>query len=507
MKRYKTVRNSVLGLIMLLSFISVIACSSDDTIQSSDQAGDQAASISIVLNNAGRSFPDGMDGNKNPYMEYIEENVNVDIELIYPPAEAYEERLNVIMASGDLPDMLFSHNPSWFVDYVNQNALEPLDDLLKEHGQNLLDNIPAEAWENVTIDGNIYAVPRITTYPGDHIMYVRQDWLDNLAINPPKTLEEYEDVMRAFVEEDPDGNGKNDTMGLIIGENLARTQPFFGAFGIQRSQWVERDGELVYTSTLPETKEVLELLRNWYSEGLIDKEWALNSTSNIEEKIANEDVGLFSAHWYDTRGPIQTNLQNNPDAEWLPLEYPEGPGDQSGTAGPHIVSGYSVIPVTSENPEAVIRMLDFMIGEGYTTLKFGFEDDVWQMEGDEMVTDFEKHNDHLYRLTLAEVVEPDNMDYVNLRLDSLGKHFNLVDNLERASEHAIKSEFLGTPTPSMGRYAATLEQTEVEVFTNIIMGNLSIDDFDVFVNDWYANGGQDITDEVNEWFKDYQTQN
>lgn len=495
-------RNFGLSLMVFLLVSLLVACSSNQEAGNSKKGNETVdkEQIEIVLNNASRSYPKGMDANKNPYIDYIRENTGLDIKVTTPSSDGYNEKLNVMMASGDLPDMIYTNDPSWVVNYVNQKGLQPLNDVIDKYGENLKKNIPEEAWEHVTIDGNIYAIPSVNTYPGTMIMYARKDWLDNLGLEPPKTLEEYQEVMRAFKEDDPDGNGKDDTLGLVIAENLIRTEPFFGAFGIQRHQWVEREGKLVYSGILPEAKQTLEYLSTLYKEGLLDKEFALNKTENFEEKIASGKAGLFAATWYDTRGPILTNEQNDPDAEWIPLEFPLGPDGKSGTDGTPPVRVYNVVPVTSKHADSVVKMLNFMIGEGYETLKFGFEDDVYKMEDGKMITDFEKHNNHIYRLTLAETIEPDNLDLVKLRLDSLGEEFNLYDNLQKIMEHAIYDEFLGTPTESMGKFNAKLNKLEDEVFTKIVMGEAPLDQFDQFVEEWKKEGGDQITEEVNDWY-------
>lgn len=481
----------------LAALFIVTACSSGAKEAATDGTGEKP-SIEIVLNNAGRKFPEGMDENKNPYIDYIRENTNMDIKLTTPPADGYGEALNVIMASGDLPDMILSYDPNWFESYVRQKALTPLNDLIDQYGQNLKKNIPEEAWKTVTVDGKIYAVPSLNPIPGNEIIFARKDWLDKLGLQAPKTLEEYKNVMRAFAQEDPDGNGKNDTFGLILQENLGKTAPFIGAWGIQRGQWTERDGKLVMSSTLPEMKEALAYLADLYKEKLIDPEWALNKMANVDEKVASGKVGLFSGNWYDTRGPILTNQKNDAKAEWITLEYPTGPDGKQGTWGNNYVSGYNVIPITSKNPDAVIRMLDFMIGDGYRTLVLGFEGEVWNTQDGKVVTNFDEHNKHIYRQTLSEAIVPFEAEVSRDRLDSLGMEFKLNEIIDQINTVAIRNQYLGVPTAGMGKYGPKLGKMENEIFTKIIMGDLPLDAFDQFVEDWKKNGGEEITNEVNQ---------
>lgn len=515
MNRIKTSVSALLIIVML----ALAACSSgsgssggassdSNAPQSSADGGSgndaavqpEKKSIEIVLFNGGRKYPDGMDENNNPYIDYIRENTNLDIKVKLPPADGYQDALNVIMASGTLPDMIQTLDPSWFVNYVKQKALQPLNEYIDKYGPDLKKNIPEEAWQAVTIDGNIYAIPSMNVVPGNEIMYARKDWLDRLGLEPPRTLEEYREVMRAFTFDDPDGNGQDDTFGLILGENMWRMAPIAGAFGIQRQMWTERDGQLVYSSILPEMKEVLAFLAELYKDGILDPEWPLNKAANLDEKVASGKVGLYSAMWYDTRGPILTSKNNDPNAVWIPLEFPIGPQGKQGTLGHGYTSGYNVVPATSKNADAVVRMLNFMIGEGYRTLLLGFENEVWSMQDGKVVTNFEEHNKHIYRQTLQEVVRPYNSQAERDRLDSLGMEFNLNDNLDRIAAVAIRDAYLGVPTPAMGKYKADLNKLENETFTKIIVGHSPIDEFDKFVEEWKRKGGDEITREVNEWY-------
>lgn len=456
--------------------------------------------ISIVINNLGATFPPGLNENENPYLDYIEKHTNLDISVTLPPNESYQEKLNIILSSGNLPDMLHVFDEVWVANYVKQGKLQQLDEYIDRYGTALKAKIPKEAWDKVTYDGHIYAVPSLNEVKGVELMYARKDWLDRLGLAPPRTLDEYERVIQAFTEDDPDGNGKNDTIGLLLTENLGRSSPFFGAFGTQLDQWLERDGQLVYSNIAPETKEALAFLRRLYEHKWIDPLFPLNRTKNLEEKVAAGQVGLFSATWYDTRGPIELNKKRDPNAEWIPLDYPFGPRGEKGVYASSIVRGFNVVPVGSQHTAAVIRMLDFIAGEGHRDLKLGFENQIWTMQDGHMVTNFDEHNKHFYRgiySALVDVVEPE-LD--KQRLDSLGEQFHLYDNLERIGQHLMPDRFTGTPTPAMSKYRVKLEAMQ-DAFVSIVVGAQPLDAFDDYVERWKREGGDEITREVNEWYR------
>nr|WP_245954997.1 extracellular solute-binding protein [Paenibacillus flagellatus] len=456
--------------------------------------------ISIVTSSLGTTFPPGLNENDNPYLDYIEEHTNLDIHVTLPPVESYEEKLNIIMTSSNVPDMLHAVDEVWVANYARQGKLEALEDLIDQYGPELKKKIPKEAWDQVTFNGRIYAIPSLNEAKGIQLMYGRKDWLDRLGLKPPKTLDEYYEVIRAFARNDPDGNGKDDTIGLLLTERLGRSAPFFGAFGTQLDQWLERDGQLVYSNILPETKEALAFLRKLYEERLIDPEFPLNRNKNLEEKIATGKVGLFSAAWYDTRGPIELNKQRDPKAEWIPLDYPTGPRGEKGVYATSLIRGMEVVPVGSPNAANVIRMLNFIAGEGHRSLKLGFENQVWSMQNGKMVTNFEEHNKHQYRgiyTSLADVVEP---ELEKQRLDSLGEHFRLYENVRIVESNLIPNKFTGLPTPAMGKYMMKLSALQDE-FIKIVLGVSPLDEFDRYAERWRREGGDEITREVNEWYR------
>ncbi|GIP31603.1 extracellular solute-binding protein [Paenibacillus sp. J2TS4] len=457
--------------------------------------------IRIVINSLGYTFPEGMNENNNPYLDYIKEGTNLDIDVVLPPIDAYHEMLNVIMTSGDLPDMINTSNSGFLSNYVKRDAIMPLDEYIDLYGPDLKRLIPQEAWEQVTFDGKIYAIPSLNEVMGTEIMYVRKDWLDNLGLEPPETLEEYVEVMKRFAESDPDGNDSLDTIGLSITENLGRTAPFFGAFGTQKSAWYERDGELVYSGILPETKEALAFLSGLYRDQLLDPEFPLNKTKTLEEKIISGKVGLFSAAWFDTRGPIEESRKSDPKAEWIPLEYPVGKDGHRGTYSTSLVRSYNVIPATSSNPEGVVTFLNFIAGEGHKTLKLGFENEVWIKRDGKMISNFAEHDRQKYRGIYGALCDTVELDVSKDRLDSLGEHFHLWDNIEKVHANLIKNQFESAPTPAMGKYNTKLQQLQDETFTKIVVGTLPLDEFDSFVERWKREGGNEITEEVNEWYK------
>jgi putative aldouronate transport system substrate-binding protein len=343
--------------------------------------------------------------------------------------------------------------------------------------------------------------------PADEIIYARKDWLDALNLDPPRTLEEYYRVMRAFTYEDPDRNGKNDTWGLtIMPAGLSRTAPFFGAFGVPRSdhairQWKLRNGELVYSGLLPETLEALRYLARLYGDGILDREFVLNKEAVFAEKITSGRVGLFAARWNETASILQDTLARNPQAEWIRLDYPVGRDGQQGTRQTDLLQAYNVIPAASSAAKArdAIRLLNEIAGPAHRELLLAADPAQFALQAPssrEVVRPADAHS------SLYALANPDDPDTRGEWLDSLGEQLALEDNIGYAMEHALHSDFRGLPTPSMGKYADKLQKLEEEAFLKLIMGLEPRNDFDDFTKLWLSEGGWELSKEVNAWYRE-----
>jgi len=492
-------RRRMTAMLVLVMFLAVSGC--DQISMANRSEGrveafqEDAPAIRIVVDN--RDAPRGAGANRDPYLEYVEQNTRLKLKLITPNSGSYADFLNALMSSDDIPDLIHTDDPAWIAKYAEMGLLLPLDELLHNSvsGRKLLQLFPEEAWKASTFDGRIYAIPSLREVYGDEVMMARKDWLDALDLDPPETLEQYKRVMYAFTYGDPDRNLKNDTWGLtIMPGSLARTAPFFGAFGVPRGgnqimQWKKQDDELVYSGILPETKRALEFLAELYAEGVLDREFILNKPASFYDKIINGQVGLFSAAWDDVIGPIAESMRRNPQAEWIRLPYPVGPDGQSGTANLNMVRSYTVIPRHSEHAREAISLLAFIAGDGHRTLKLGLTG--------------EEERDSSVREVLYALADPNDPEVRKEWLERLGGDGQLNENVEYIMQHARRSDFQGPPTPSMVKFGAQLLKLENEMFAQIIMGmNPGQELFDKFSNEWIREGGWEIKHEVNKWYRD-----
>lgn len=231
------------------------------------------------------------------------------------------EAFNVMMASGKLPDIVGGDNRmDDFIKYGMEGAFVPLNDLIEEYAPNIkeiLDRKP-EVKRGITApDGNIYFIPYIPDgSPVSRGYWVRQDWLDNLGLEQPNTVEELYEVLVAFKTQDPNGNGKADEIPLIIREwhELIRMTTLWGARTAGSDTYVSfyknKDGDIAHGWREPEFKEGMKHIVKWYNEGLIDKEVFTRGNRTREILFTSNQAGM-TRDWMPSTAKFNDALKDD----------------------------------------------------------------------------------------------------------------------------------------------------------------------------------------------------
>ncbi len=517
-------RSLIAWLVFVLSLTLLAACGSNNG-QPSGESGSaakepnngaaeappaegtgEAPAVIKVFMPGGATFPDGEDINNNPWVQLLESENNVDLDIEYGPAatDEYMNKLTLKFASNEIPDLfvIASANQNWLMQNAALGALMELDGKVEKYG-NLMNAVYPDAWEAAKYEGKTYAVPVLNDgNKATDNLYIRQDWLDKLGLEAPKTLEEYVQVARSFRENDPDGNGKDDTYGIIAYENMLGWSHLFGAFGVIPGYWIEKDGKLVMSDVQPEMKEALAFINSLYKEKLLDNEWPITDVAAYNEKVANNQVGMYEGSWAAPRNEINTSKQNDPGAVWTAIAPPTGPGGKQGVFGGPEYKSFAVVSSTAANPDAILRMLDWLaVSDNIDKFVFGFdklgEGFMYDRVDGKYALNFENHNKYGYRQQLM-FMQPKELN--EKKMEALGADFNLVGTINNSVKYGIPNRYVGAPTPSMVENLSGLEKLRAETFTKIIVGELPVDAFDDFVAEYNANGGEAMAAEVQEWY-------
>ncbi len=455
-------------------------------------------------------------------LQYMCDKYNVDFEIIYIERGNWNESISTKFAKGEIGDIIDVKGLDLLYSYVEQDLLAELPpEFLKENAPFLYSEYVKEdethALRYTTIDGKNYGLPNITGNNFHKVIAWRGDWLTKLGFDKaPETLEEMEAALYAFTTKDPDGNGVNDTYGM----SQTGMEMVYGAYGYLPDLWQERDGKLVYGAVQPETKEALATLAKWYADGVIDPEFVTGENQGgyyaISHSFNNNRIGLTCLgeyyHWKpvfypgDSKSEVYLELQKaNPEAlesimYGIPVTGPEGKSGMQGSAVINAASTVAFGVQLEDEPERFARILQVYDEisssyENYLESIFGIKGVHWDFDAETGFPGLINDNDSKSVARLGIVSGFECNEYTYLRAKP-----RIDWAYEKKLDVGVLSDQLLVPLASAADYQDELDKLRDETFTNIIRGDLPVDAFDDFVTEWFAKGGQQLTDEANAWF-------
>lgn len=319
------------------------------------------------------------------YFEELEAKTNVLINWNMSPEDGWIEKKSLLFASNVLPDAFYGQDILSDIDiirYGSEGLLIPLNDLIDEYAPNLkaiFDAKPHYRQQITAPDGNIYSLPTInelnpTTH--DHL-FINKNWLKNLGLEIPNTMEEFEAVLQAFKDYDANGNGDpNDEIPFSFRMNAndpfnrqQGIQSLFGTFGQLddiRHFVVDDFGKVVYTPTTEPYRDAIRWFSSLYQKGLIDKEVFTHNANVYVAKI--QDPGDIVGMWLGWSRSATAAANKDNYVVMAPLINVNGERLWRTVDAKLISKGSFAITNKAQNPEALMRWIDESY-EGVTSLE------------------------------------------------------------------------------------------------------------------------------------------
>lgn len=497
-------------------------------------------------------FPSGQSIEDNQYLDAIKEALNIEIKYDWIAATTdYNQKINLAIGANTLPDAM-NVNATQYRSMLKYGQIMDITEVFNDYASDMLKSFVNSGGQPlqdlVTNDGKMMAipVPNLKAVSVDE-MWIRQDWLDALDLKAPKTLEELKTVAKAFVTQDPDGNNKDDTIGILgptnggvlagPGGNLFGLDPIFNSFKSFPRSWLDAgNGKVAYGSVLPETKETLAVLAEFYKEGLIDPELLVRADGFAP--VLSGNVGIFFAPWwmgYTVAAPVMAGTM-----DWQAYLSPLSKDGEyySQIASP--ASQYVVINKNCKNPGAAIKIINLLIRDAQKWVESGYEAALPSSNTYPLYNVYDNADEDVFtyntlRDYLQDKVSIDGIDFTKHKLlkndmeaiktlklqpfdDYSPKFWDMKNEIAPTNLPRLISVMIGvgaiveTPyneiyniyygqTPTMDEKYFNLLKMEDETFSRIILGQTSIDAFDNFVENWYKEGGQSILDEIEEIVK------
>lgn len=501
--------------------------------------------------NPNAKIPDGMSFDNNSYTRLLKDELNIEVVYDWVASMSdFDEKTSLCIGSNTVPEVmnvtaaqyraLLKYDMIQSLDqYFDDYASDALKSYIESGGEELMKCITNE-------EGEIMAIPAPNlTAGGINEMWIRQDWLDALDLEAPRTWDELAKVAEAFVSQDPDGNGEDDTIGILgpgnadhmnaVGGNQFGLDPLFGSYQSYPQYWLEgKDGTVEYGSIQPETKTALENISKLYADGLIDPEMLVRSDS--KEPLLAGKVGIFFGPWWCAYTFADTTLSG--EADWRAYFTPLSEDGKFYTHMAESTTQYVVASKDCANPEAAFKIINFLIANEQTWVEEGVSStemgtaDFYPLyntydNADEIETSYEVLTKYL-----AGEIGVDDVDFSTHKLlksdmeavtelkkepfdDFALENWNLESDLAKGNLPRLVAIMVGDAplvneeyvpvynmyngqTETMEAKWANLKKMEEETFARIIMGKADISEFDTFVKNWKSQGGDQILKEINE---------
>lgn len=516
-----------LFLLFMATLLILSACNSSETSQSDDanvvddteserevpenfnETGMPIVNEPITLHfMTGKEPTTADDYNEVTVWKTYQEMTNIEINWEMMPKEGLEEKRNLALASGSLPDVFYTgYMPNDdLVKYGEQGVFLRLNDLIEEHMPNLtalLEEYP-EIKKGITFpDGNIYGLPTIydPEFPSLLIgskLWVREDWLEALDMEIPETTDEFYEYLKAIKGADLNGNGKDDEIPYGGTSISGLRQWLAGSFGIQnrgtKHGYIDMDPETNEMRFFPISegyKELLEYLNKLFSEGLIHE--------NIYTIETNQSYALGSDGLYGSTVITSTETIYGEEGKKFvgapALEGPNGERVLTKMGSPLAHMGGFVVTNENEHPEATVRWMDYFYSdEGATLFFMGIEGETYEKAEDGSLQYVDELQNHPDGLTLEQALAK-HITWLGGGYPGIVKEevFNGAETLPSSIEAAEKVEpylidevwpiFTYTLEESkrMSALKADIEKYVDEMQDKFITGNVSFSEWDKYV--------------------------
>jgi len=315
----------------------------------------------------------------NPVIQAAEKAANVKLDVEAPPQNGYWDRMKVVLASGEWPDLFWFGTDTDFEKYAGEGLLATLDDKIGNY-PNLMANISKEQWSDgrALVDGKIHAIPKPNSY--DRWGYlINQKWLDKLGLKAPTTVDEFVEVARAFTFDDPDGNGKPDTYGFSTaygdsGVWTLRTDFLLTAYNLS-AHWgmPSSDGKFYARQSSPDYIAMITKVREMYKEGILDRDMITHKSNEQEEKFAQNKIGIMGMSDKGVNSYLE-KFSLNPEDYTFHAPLQNLSSGESIYMMPPSNWGAWLIPANSKNIDAALKFLDWAnTEEGFKLFQIGLE--------------------------------------------------------------------------------------------------------------------------------------
>lgn len=477
------------------------------------------------------NLPEGDTYEDNAYTRYLRKMLNIQNDNVYMEREdRYDEFVNILVKDQTLPDVLVVSDRETLKELVENDLVEDLSDVYENcttpRIKEMFESYGGDLLDAGRFDGKLMAIPETVTDHGPRLLWLRKDWMDELGLEEPKTLDDAFDIIKAFTENGMGASEGEDPVGLVCDTDLVGStsssysvDPVFDKFHASPQRWINKKGDIVYGSVTQETKNALSYLHKLYARGIIDQNFALRAQNNLRDLVVNGKCGAFFGLWWTPNNPLVDVYEKDKEADWEPY-YLQVQEDED-TYVSFRDNKYVVVRKGYEHPEIVMKIISVLfdytryeaddadevneyfalnvdptarplvINVDYNEATFQITKDILAVENgtkkEESLSAIEQsYYDACENFLHGKSSTPEDWAAYKSRISAVGL---LVDGGYRSGERKYLDD-------TDGEIPKSLQQLEKDTFIQIIMGVKPITYFDTFVQEWYEQGGEELTEQI-----------
>ena len=486
------------------------------------------------------NMPEGDTYENNAYTRYLKEKINVQNKDIFEePDINYGNMVSMAISEENIPDIMFVDNYDYLKLLVEKDMVEDLTDIYAKCASDRIKDIYKSygdsIFESATFDGKLMALPETNIESGVNILWLRKDWMDNLNLDPPQTLEDAENIISKFVTMDPGGNGEGNTIGLACAPEVTSQQGYsymfqtdiiFSKFGAYPKQWIkDESGNIVYGSVTNNAKNALRHMNELYEKGILDNKFLLRTQSNIQNMIINGKCGAFFSLWWAPNNPLMESVKKDRSAEWEPYIIPTSEDGSTKFCVQNPNKKYVVVRKGYEHPELIMKICSVLFdyfnsnNESVQEIKQYYIDNVdptarplginidysdalmksYRNISSVLNGEIDSKNLQLIEYSYYEQIKRYLDDTKNATPEDWAAYtsrINAAGLIDKSNVKTVKTYFYNQETETMSNLWWKLKELEEETYLKIITGEEPVDYFDEFMYRWYEEGGSKITEEV-----------
>lgn len=510
MKSFK--KWSVLVLLVALSLIMTACGGEDASSQDNEGASDGGNGsddavhfdeISIMAPTFETTAPPA----DNEIEVALEELTGKKISVNWVPNVSYEDRMNVTLASNEIPHvMVIQGKTPGFLNSAEAGAFWELSDYIDDY-ENLAQYNP-DVLRNSSVNGNVYGIYRERDIMRSTAV-IRRDWLENLGLDVPETLDDLYDVLHAFTYDDPNQSGQDDTVGLIIPTwygSLDTLAIWFGA----PNKWGVEDGEIIPDFATDEYKESLAFAKRIVDEGLVNNDFTTLSPDDWNSEMFNGNGGMIIDTY--SRAMQINNLFRDDAGTDDPEDYfveITGTIKSDGQEFGQPTDGYSGFLAiskssvqTEEELHEVLSFLDTLnTPDAINLMSHGIESVNYELDEDGYLTAIDSAE--------AEELMPYVRSFSQINTYGEGLHKMRPEGplaekryhlMEENETNAVFNEAAHLVSDVYTRQGNQLDDIIADSRILYIAGQLTEEEFEAEIDRWYSSGGQELLDELNELY-------